>query len=425
MADENKKTLKKMQAAKSDLLGHQAKPSVLTDSTKIDVDLDNTFSDHLLMAGLSRNIDTEELNNFTTMSDARESIYQQLDIMFQDASVSSICRTYAEDVCEPADNGHIVWAEADDPKISKYINYLLNITNVDKNIYGWAYSLIKYGDLYLRLYRESDYTDNLFHSSALDTARRSSLKEDVNESIILNTRSKADAYSYYVEAVADPSTMFELTKHGKTYGYIEVPNAKNIQSSISGLGANTDGTLAGQATVGAYNYKMKSDDIIIHQADDYVHASLEDGVTRFPETVDIFINQDNAKTKVHQYNANVSYSVRRGKSLFYDAYKVWREKQLLESAALLSRLTRSSVIRKVGVEMGNTSKEKSAQILHAVKEMFEQRAAYNTGNSMSEYNNPGAIENFIYHAVRDGKGAITVDTIGGDYDPKSLVDLDW
>lgn len=98
---------------------------------------------------------------------------------------------------------------------------------------------------------------------------------------------------------------------------------------------------------------------------------------------------------------------------------------MLESAALLSRLTRSSVIRKVGVEMGNTSKEKSAQILRAVKEMFEQRTAYSTGSSMSEYSNPGAIENFIYHAVRDGKGAITVDTIGGDYDPKSLVDLDW
>lgn len=74
--------------------------------------------------------------------------------------------------------------------------------------------------------------------------------------------------------------------------------------------------------------------------------------------------------------------------------------------------------------MGNTSKEKSAQILRAVKEMFEQRTAYSTGSSMSEYSNPGAIENFIYHAVRDGKGAITVDTIGGDYDPKSLVDLD-
>ena len=27
--------------------------------------------------------------------------------------------------------------------------------NVDKNIFGWTYCLLKYGDVYLRLYRES------------------------------------------------------------------------------------------------------------------------------------------------------------------------------------------------------------------------------------------------------------------------------
>lgn len=74
--------------------------------------------------------------------------------------------------------------------------------------------------------------------------------------------------------------------------------------------------------------------------------------------------------------------------------------------------------------MGNTSREKSAQILRSVKDMFEQKSSYNTGVGMSEYTNPGAVENFIYHATRNGKGAITVETIGGDYDPKSLVDLD-
>ena len=47
-------------------------------------------------------------------------------------------------------------------KISKFVNYLLNVMNVDKNIYGWVYSLLKYGDLYLRLFRESDYEDIFF-----------------------------------------------------------------------------------------------------------------------------------------------------------------------------------------------------------------------------------------------------------------------
>lgn len=428
---DNKKvgTEKKPKPRKSDLIGHQAKPVVLNDTTKLDVDVNRTFMDHMIMAGLSHNVDTEELNKFTTISNSRETIYQQLDVMFQDSSVSSIGRTYTEDVCEVADNGHIVWAESNDPKISKHINYLLNVANIDKNIYGWAYSLIKYGDVYLKLFRESDYDDDLFHDSTLDSVRRGKLNEGLDENIILSTHRQSDPYSYYVEMVSDPSTMFELTKYGKTYGFIEVPNAKALTTQQDTLFATSGMSTGAQTNVGVYNFKMKSDDVIIHQADEYVHAYLDDGFTRFPETVDIFIpretNEKTATSAAKQYGTTASYSVRRGKSLFYDAYKIWREKQLLEAAALLSRLTRSSVIRKVGVEMGNTSKEKSAQILRAVKEMFEQRTAYNTDSSMSEYNNPGATENFIYHAIRDGKGAITVDTVGGDYDPKSLVDLDW
>ena len=85
--------------------------------------------------------------------------YQLIDTMAQDSSVSAILKTYAENVCEPADNGHVIWCESNDPKISKFVNYMLNTMNADKNMYGWAYTLTKYGDLYLRLYRESEYED--------------------------------------------------------------------------------------------------------------------------------------------------------------------------------------------------------------------------------------------------------------------------
>ena len=36
----------------------------------------------------------------------------------------------------------------------------------------------------------------------------------------------------------------------------------------------------------------------------------------------------------------------------------------------------------------------------------------------------GAPVNFIYHATHDGKGAISVESVGGDFDPKQLTDLD-
>jgi hypothetical protein len=162
---------------------------------------------------------------------------------------------------------------------------------------------------------------------------------------------------------------------------------------------------------------MKSADVNVFQADDFVHACLEDNFTRFPETVDLFIDEKGEKSQ--------TYRVRRGKSLLYDNYKVWREKALLEAAALLNRLTRSSIVRKVGVEVGDMPKEQVQLTLRRVKDMLEQKSSLNVGNSMTEYNNPGPMENNIYFATHEGKGNITIEAVGGDVDVKNLADLDF
>jgi hypothetical protein len=162
---------------------------------------------------------------------------------------------------------------------------------------------------------------------------------------------------------------------------------------------------------------MKSADVHVFQADDFVHACLEDNFTRYPETVELFLNADESKSQ--------AYRVRRGKSLLYDNYKVWREKSLLENAALLNRLTRSSIVRKVGVEVGDMPKEQVQLTLRRVKDMLEQKSSINVGNSMSEYNNPGPMENNIYFATHGGQGNITIEAVGGDVDVKNLADLDF
>jgi hypothetical protein len=57
--------------------------------------------------------------------------------------------------------------------------------------------------------------------------------------------------------------------------------------------------------------------------------------------------------------------------------------------------------------------------------MMEQKSAINVGNSMSEYNNPGPMENNIYFATHGGQGNITIEAVGGDVDVKNLADLDF
>lgn len=416
MAEEKEEI--KSKKPKSSLIGNQAKPTVLDSTTKLDIDTNKTLMDNIIEAGLNSTLDTAAIENFTSISNSRDQVYQLIDTMCQDSAVSSIVRTYTEDVCEPSDTGHVVWCESPDPNISKFINYLLNVINVDKNIFSWVYCLIKYGDVYLRLYRESDYEDPMFKKESRTTLNENlqeSEKEKLDEAIKISLHSANDQYSYYVEMVSDPGTMFELTKFGQTYGYIEVPNADKPFDQTSYVG----GTAGVMSNPFAFNYK--SGDVNIHQADDFVHACLEDNISRTPETVDLFYEDPEVKDG----GINHSYKVKRGKSLLYDAYKIWREKALLESAILLSRITRSGIVRKVSVEVGDMPKEQVQQTLRRVKELFEQKSAINNGQSFSEYNNPGAVENFIYHATHDGKGAITVESVGGDFDPKQLTDLDW
>lgn len=412
MAEETKKPVQ----VDSELVGRRTEPTVLDSTTTLDIDTKKVLVDNIIDAGLSHQLDTAALENFTSISNARDQIYQSIDSMAQDSSVAAILRTYAEDVCETADNGHVVWCESNDPKISRFINYVLNVMNVDKNVYGWVYCLLKYGDVYLRLYRESDYQDALFKPANIDKAfsARNVLNEDLQESVNLNIRAANDQYSYYVEMVDDPSTMFELTKFGKTYGYVEVPN---VEASLG-----MSDTYAGIGTgINSFNFRMKSADVNVWQADDFVHACLEDNFTRYPETVELFLNENDYKNNTHSQ----SYSVRRGKSLLYDSYKIWREKALLENAALLNRITRSSVVRKVAVEVGDMPKEQVQQTLRRVKDMMEQKSSFNAGKSMTEYNNPGPMENNIYFATHGGQGNITIDSVGGDVDVKNLADLDW
>ena len=60
------------------------------------------------------------------------------------------------------EEGRIVWAESEDSNTGKYINYLLKSLQVDKNAYKWIYSLCKYGDIYLQLYKQSEYDKDPF-----------------------------------------------------------------------------------------------------------------------------------------------------------------------------------------------------------------------------------------------------------------------
>lgn len=393
-------------------IGQKIHPMAVPE-TDVNIDTDNQFFQDLAAYGEASAVDITSINSFSQLSQSRETLYQVLDTMAQDSTVASILEIYAEDATEQNEQGETVWVESSDPNVGKYVQFLLNSLGVEKNIYRWVYSLCKYGDLYLKLYRQSDFDDNLIKEKDVLNEKFAAISdppaEKLDESVKLKAYSPNDKLVNFVDMVHNPGEMFELTKFGKSYAYIKTNQLPTTQQQDNPVISSY------------YLYKMRKRDIEIFNAVSYVHAALIDDTPRIPEQVQIFNGDD----LTADASSSSIYTVRRGQSLLYSSYKIWREMMLLENALLLNRLTKSSILRVIEVEVADMPKERVQPYLQRVKTLVEQKTSINDGNRMSEYTNPGAMENNVYVPTRNGIGAIQTQQIGGDVNVRDIADIDY
>lgn len=369
--------------------------------SKISIDLDNSLGETIVEAAASASLKTDVLESFSTLAQNRETEYELIDTIGMDSTMAAAVETYAQDIIQTNDKGEIFWIESEDAETAKYVSFLAKKLELDKNAYKWAYTLTKYGDVYVRLVRKSELEDSLIFGDK----KKGKLQEDVN--IIIND--KNDHYADLLDTVRNPGEMFELTKFGKTIGYIKAP--VNIQKDFR---SNND-------INSLITYKMRKNDVLIYAATEFAHACLERSQTRSDEDISIFMTDEDYDKGVQAE----TFNVRRGAGIFNDLFKVWRELSLLENSVLLSRITRSSIVRLLQMEIGDMPKAKVQQVTNNIRSLLEHKNALEVGSKMSEYINPGPVENIVILPTRNGKGAINLATLGGDYDPKTLVDLDW
>ena len=391
------------------LYGKEAKPTPKPE-TEIGIDTKKTLFHNIVNAGTSYQVDLNSLNSFTSVSQSRDQTLGLIDTMCEDSKISAVLETYAEDTTDYNDEGRIVWCEASDPNIQHYISFLLDSINIDKHIFKWAYSLCKYGDVYLRLYRQSDVQSTLVDNPQINSKTKQSKKNKLNEDVKLKVHEESDPYVNYVEMVHNPATCFELTHYGKTAAY--------IKTSIESIKNNASNSYSSNTVQQMFQYKFSRNDVEVYAATDFVHGSLEDNSHRTPETVSIFSGEDEKK-------GALSYTVRRGQSLLYNTFKTWRELSLLENSLLLNRVTKSSIVRIISVEVGDMPKEMVGPHLQGIKSLIEQKSAITAGGSLQEYTNPGPVENNIYIPTHDQVGTITTSEIGGNPDVKNIVDIEY
>lgn len=336
------------------------------------------------------------INDFREISDNRSEQYDAFDEMEKDGTISAVLQMYADDATQYNLDGDIVWVESDNPDIAAFGNRLIEVLKINQNAWQHIYNLVKYGDIYLETFYDEEESDKDMVSKNIDGAFGTTVYSH-------KIGARIDEY---IDMVPNPATIFDLRKRGKTAGFIKVADDSDKNKNIRR----------------AYSIDVSNSPQQIMPADKYIHIMLGDESNRFPETFDITISDDNSENG----KRTTTYTVAKGKSILHDAFKSFRENKLMEDSVLLNRVTRSAITRVLQVEVGDMPRTQVRERLRQLKQMIEQRNFMDTNSgTFSNQASPGPVDNVIYVPTRNGNGAISMSSIGGDVDPKSLIDLEY
>ena len=343
-------------------------------------------------------LDASDIDRFTQISKYRDERYQAFEEMLKDPIIAAALEMYADDATQYNADGNIIWAESDDKVIAEAANRLIRVLGIQDNAWRHIYSLCTYGDLYLRLYKNEDEPDNLDYEDS-ETSELLIVPEDRDRQL-----------EERVEYVANPATVFDLQEKDKTTAFIKVKS--NISADNNIINHNYIGGMNFNSYVSSIS--SRNCEMLYNKA--FVHIMLSESVNRNPEFLSI--NFDDETSNI--------YKIKTGKSILEDAYPVSRKLDLLQDSLLLNRLSKSAIIRILQIEIGDAPKPEGENILRRVKNLIEQKMSSNTETGRARsYNSPGPIENTIYVPTKNGKGAITTDTIGGDANIKDIVDIEY
>lgn len=331
------------------------------------------------------------LTDFITLSQDLKAKQEALDIMAADTTPSAIGASYVADTLEPNSQGDLVTLVAKTSGEQVIIDNIYRRLNIplDKVVY----SLFKNAIVIAEFAHESDVKpiEKGFGKmiSAVEGVGEKSSTEDVMVKI---NKSKVVPK---IRIISDTTKVFPILQYENVVGYIEV---------------TTDILNEFDFTSDYVSYK----DVVIHPASDYTYVKFG------------FRTESNPlRLKVKQEDGTImEYDIDQGRSLLESAYPAWQTLSIMRDAVNLARLAYSASSIVVQTEVGNMSEAQIELARNKLKDLFENRLAYGK-NGAKSYLQPQIKPNYIYAFTSNGVGAITTSTIGGDYNPGVLTDLQY
>ena len=337
-----------------------------------------------------------DLMEFRKLSDSRESLYKTFDEMMQDSQISTVIEIYADEACQYNEDGKIIWGESEDPEVASFVNRLLDKLRIEENIWDYVYQLVYLGDVYLETFDTLSYKP---HKNDLLTEPYKN-----NNNLILQNRPDGLQKQEYIEQVANPANIYDITYRGKTEGFIKVPDEYLNEGIINYLRrVNSD-----------------QDKLYILEPTRYVHICLKDNKVRYPETLILDTTDGNGNP------SELQLRIKKGRSILEDVYKAYQDYNLMKDSLLLNRVNRSSRIRILQVEVGDLPKNEKALMLKRLKDKIEQKNVMDkTTGKYQSMSAPGPVDNIIYTTMTNGKGSVTMNDLGENLNITGTADMDY
>lgn len=292
--------------------------------------------------------------------------YAEYEAMADDVIIQSALELYADDATQvDTKTERIVMIESDDKTLAEDLNAFLDSVEVESRIWNWAYSISQYGDYFLKLHIDPDSHD---------------IRIDDN---------------------TDPALIMDLYEDGTRVGFAEEDNSeyRNLKHRTNPNGL----------------------DLIIYSPDNFVHFMI-----RKSAKYDILELPIQDETDENGDPLIRKFTVVRGVSMIEGVRSIFRILQLLEDSLLAARIAKAEFIRVFNVEVGDSTPAQTTETINSVKNLFDSKATFdvNSGRYVStKAYRP--IGDPIFNPTRNGKGSVSHENIGGDFQVRDIVDIDY
>lgn len=215
---------------------------------------------------------------------------------------------------------------------------------------------------------------------------------------------KSGIKSVYYEDVINPYLVSRIEYMGNVLGYEDEDYAFESGSyQDSGQFGTVGSGISGSAR--------------FEKSDEFVHFISSKLSKR--EKIKLNVKKDdNTREEVTCYRVV-------GTSIVDSARTMFRINALIDNILVLSRIARSTQFNIVKVEVGNAGAGQTQQMLSDVRRRFQANTKMQKGVGFRSDPSPIPINSNIYLPTRDGKGDVTVESIGDGVDVQSIVDVDY